>query len=79
MLKFTFLLKLMIYNQQEFEIRMEWGLKGVEMLAPVSDVMIIVDVLSFSTCVDIATQRGAVIYPYRWKDESAIDCRCRVG
>ncbi|WP_228376923.1 hypothetical protein [Chryseobacterium vrystaatense] len=57
MLKFTFLLKLMIYNQQEFEIRMEWGLKGAEMLAPVSDVMIIVDVLSFSTCVDIATQR----------------------
>lgn len=47
----------MIYNQQEFEIRMEWGLKGAEMLAPVSDVMIIVDVLSFSTCVDIATQR----------------------
>lgn len=69
----------MIYNQQEFEIRMEWGLKGVEMLAPVSDVMIIVDVLSFSTCVDIATQKGAVIYPYRWKDESAIAYAKTVG
>jgi len=63
----------MIYNQQEFDIRLEWGIKGVEELAPISDVIIIVDVLSFSTCVDIATQNGAIIYPYRWKDDSAIE------
>ncbi|WP_413513694.1 2-phosphosulfolactate phosphatase, partial [Myroides odoratus] len=47
-------------------------LRGLEELAPISEVIIIVDVLSFSTCVDIATQRGAIIFPYRWKDESAI-------
>lgn len=63
----------MIYNQQEFDIRLEWGLKGVEELAPISDVMVIVDVLSFSTCVDIATKNGAIIFPYRWKDNSAIE------
>lgn len=63
----------MIYNQQEFDIRLEWGLKGVEELAPISDVIIIVDVLSFSTCVDIATNNGALIYPYRWKDDSAFE------
>jgi 2-phosphosulfolactate phosphatase len=63
----------MIYNQQEFDIRLEWGLKGVEELAPISDVIVIVDVLSFSTCVDIATKNGAIIYPYRWKDGTAID------
>lgn len=63
----------MIYNQNEFDIRLEWGLKGVEELAPISDVIIIVDILSFSTCVDIATQNGAIIFPYRWKDESAIE------
>jgi 2-phosphosulfolactate phosphatase len=63
----------MIYNQQEFDIRLEWGLRGVEELAPISDVIIIVDVLSFSTCVDIATQNGAIIYPFRWKDKSAIE------
>lgn len=62
----------MIFNQQEFDIRLEWGLRGVEELSPVSDVVIIVDILSFSTCVDIATGNGAVIYPYRWKDETAI-------
>jgi len=63
----------MTYNQQEFDIKLEWGIRGVEELAPVSDVMIIVDVLSFSTCVDIATRNGATIYPYRWKDETAIE------
>lgn len=63
----------MTYNQAEFDIRLEWGGAGVEELAPISDVIIIVDVLSFSTCVDIATSRGASIYPYRWKDATALD------
>jgi 2-phosphosulfolactate phosphatase len=63
----------MIFNQFAFDIRLEWGLKGLEVLAPDADLVIIVDVLSFSTCVDIATSRGAFIYPYRWKDSSAIE------
>lgn len=61
----------MYFNQANFEVRCEWGKQGVLQLAPISDVVILVDVLSFSTCVDIATSRGAVIYPYLWKDESA--------
>jgi len=60
-----------IYNQQEFDIRFEWGLKGLEELLPVSDVFIIVDVLSFSTSVEVATGRRALVYPYRWKDGTA--------
>lgn len=61
----------MIFDQAEFEIRCEWGRQGVLQLAPISDVVIIVDVLSFSTCIDIATSRGAVVYPYQWRDASA--------
>ena len=60
-------------NQGEFDIRCEWGLHGVETLAPISDVVVIVDVLSFTTCVDIATANGAVVFPYRFKEESARD------
>lgn len=69
----------MIYNQQEFDIRLDWGLQGLKELAPISDVIIIVDILSFSTCVDIATRNGAIIFPYRWKDESAIDYAKKVN
>jgi len=61
----------MIYNQEAYDIKTEWGLRGLEQLLPVSDVIIIVDVLSFSTCVDIAVSRGAAVFPYPWKDESA--------
>jgi 2-phosphosulfolactate phosphatase len=59
------------YNQSEFDIRCEWGIEAVERLSPVCDVVIIVDVLSFTTAVDIAASRGAAVYPYRWRDESA--------
>jgi 2-phosphosulfolactate phosphatase len=61
----------MFHDQQEFEVRCEWGVFGVNQLAFLSDAIIIVDVLSFSTCVDIAVGNGAVVYPYQWKDESA--------
>ncbi len=61
----------MFYQQQIFDVKFEWGREGIEALAGVTDVFIIVDVLSFSTSVDIATSGGALIYPYQWKDESA--------
>lgn len=63
----------MIFDQQEFDIRLEWGAKGVEILAPISDVVIIVDIFSFSTSVDIAAGRGAIIYPFDPKNDSALE------
>jgi len=63
----------MIYDQSEFDLRCEWGPQGVAQLAPISDVVVIVDVLSFSTCVEIATNNGAIIFPYAMGDESVID------
>lgn len=51
----------MIFDQSEFEVCCEWGEQGIAQLAPISDVVIIVDLLSFSTCIDIATNNRAII------------------
>ena len=61
----------MFYEQADFDIRCEWGMSGIEKLSPISEVAIVVDVMSFSTCVDIAVSNGAFVFPYRWKDETA--------
>jgi len=60
----------MIYDQSEFNLRCEWGPQGITQLVSISDVVVIVDVLSFSTCVEIATNNGAIIFPYAMRDES---------
>lgn len=60
-----------IFDQAEYDLRLEWGLAGVETLAPISDAVIIVDVLSFCTSVDVAVSRGAAVFPYPYRDERA--------
>lgn len=60
-----------IDNQNRFDVRCEWGADAIEYLYESTDVFIIVDVLSFSTCVEVATSKGATIIPYKYKDESA--------
>lgn len=51
-------------------IGLEWGEHGI--LKHPADVYVLIDVLSFSTCVDIAVSRGAQILPFRYKDERAV-------
>jgi 2-phosphosulfolactate phosphatase len=59
------------FDQREFDLKCEWGLHGLLTLQSVSDSVVIVDVLSFSTAVDVAVSNGASVLPYRWKDDSA--------
>jgi 2-phosphosulfolactate phosphatase len=60
------------FDQQHWTCRSEWGTGALEALAP-ADVVIVVDVLSFTTCVDVAVSRGGAILPYAWADPSAED------
>jgi 2-phosphosulfolactate phosphatase len=59
-------------DQSAFDVRCEWGLEGVGALAGCRS-FIVVDVLSFSTCVSIAAERGVVVYPYPSRDLRAHD------
>lgn len=61
----------MIYNQKNFDIKTEWGFNGLLELSKVSDVIIIVDILSFSTCVDIITANDSYVFPYKYNDDSS--------
>jgi 2-phosphosulfolactate phosphatase len=67
------------HDQSGYHIRCEWGEAGVRTLAPGSDVLIIVDVLSFSTSVEIALSRGGIVFPYLTRDESAAEFAAQQG
>jgi 2-phosphosulfolactate phosphatase len=60
------------FDQRPWACRCDWGPTGATALAP-ADVAIVVDVLSFSTCVEVAVSRGAAILPYRWKPPHSWD------
>lgn len=50
------------------QVLSEWGAAGAQSLAAQAAVAIVVDVLSFSTCVDVATSRGASVIPFAYGD-----------
>ena len=57
--------------QHGFAYRFGWGLDGLASLAPHSDVIVVVDVLRFTTAVSTAIDAGAVVFPCRWQDARA--------
>ncbi len=60
-------------TQSGFAYRCDWGLEGLEALAPDSAVVIVVDVLRFTSAVCCALEAGGVVLPYRWNDATAVE------
>ena len=58
-------------TQGDYFRRFEWGPSGSDLLAQAGSIVVVVDVLRFTTAVEAVVSRGAIVYPYRWKDASA--------
>ncbi len=60
-----------VYQQEGYEVRFDWGEEGAAALAEACDVLVVIDVLTFTTTVGVAVARGAVVLPYRLRDGGA--------
>src|SRR5580765_1932737 len=67
------------FDQSAAPVRFEWGLAGARELVGPGAVCVVVDVLSFTTSVDVACARGATVLPYRWADPTAVSYAAAQG
>jgi 2-phosphosulfolactate phosphatase len=58
-------------RQEGFAYRFDWGPNGLRTLAPVADVVVVVDVLRFTSAVSAGVEQGCTVFPYRWADDGA--------
>jgi 2-phosphosulfolactate phosphatase len=65
------------HDQSTYRLRLEWGPTGAE--AVPADFAVVVDVLSFTTTLTVAIERGIEVFPYRWKDSRATEHAMRHG
>ncbi|WP_438492267.1 2-phosphosulfolactate phosphatase [Paenibacillus sp. IHBB 3054] len=54
----------MFYDQTPYKVKVEWGQRGARAASERGDIVIIVDVLSFSSTVVTAVQHKANVFPY---------------
>lgn len=65
--------------QKRFGVRFDWGPVAAAALADPQGVLVIVDVLSFTTTVTVAVERGTAVYPAPWRDDRAARRAAEVG
>ncbi|MEU7481413.1 2-phosphosulfolactate phosphatase [Lentzea sp. NPDC042327] len=58
-----------MFSQEGYRLRLEWGPEGIDALKG-CDVLVVVDVLSFTTSVDLVVGNGGQVRPSRWGPES---------
>jgi 2-phosphosulfolactate phosphatase len=59
------------WTQAGHRIRFDWGPDGAAAVAPGAALVAVVDVLSFTTTLSVAVERGIAVLPYRWRDPTA--------
>jgi 2-phosphosulfolactate phosphatase len=68
-----------VYAQPGAGIRLDWGPAGAAELSRSCAVLVIVDVLSFTTAVDVAVARGIRVHPVPWSGYPADAYAQRIG
>jgi 2-phosphosulfolactate phosphatase len=58
-------------DQPGFDPRLSWAAEGAVVLAQVCPVLVVVDVLRFTTAVEVAVARGARVVPLPWPGREA--------
>src|SRR4051794_15190988 len=58
-------------TQVAHRMRCDWGPSGADAVGPGASIVAVVDVLSFTTALTVAADRGVEVFPYRWRDERA--------
>jgi 2-phosphosulfolactate phosphatase len=60
-------------------VSLEWGVSGARRLAGHCPYVVVVDVLSFSTTVSVATANGVTAWPHPWRDATAAARAAELG
>ncbi|WP_295701939.1 2-phosphosulfolactate phosphatase [Lapillicoccus sp.] len=66
------------WDQHGSRVRLEWGAVGAREVA-IGATCVVVDVLSFTTTLSVAADRGVVVHPHPWRDDSARALADRLG
>lgn len=67
------------YDQNGFDARFDWGVDGASELGRTSRVVIVVDLMSFSTAINVAVSHGAAAYPCQFAAGASKALALRVG
>ncbi len=73
------------WAQSAYDVRFDWGATGAAALRADGGPLVVVDVLSFTTSVSVAAERGTAVIPAAWRDTRAeslaqeLDARLAVG
>ena len=59
------------HGQSQYAVRFDWGPTGAAAVAEGTHLAVVVDVLSFTTTLCVATEVGMEVFPYRWHDDTA--------
>jgi 2-phosphosulfolactate phosphatase len=68
-----------VFGQPGSGVRLDWGPTGAAELSRSCAVLVVVDVLSFTTAVDVAVARGIRVHPFPWAGDQAAAYAHRVG